>query len=180
MRCLRCEFDNREGVSFCEECGAGLEQLCPACGAMIPPDRKFCGACGRALAATRRPAPTSASASPPPPPPPAPKVTAPRSATPRRAAEDCQLFASTGIPDEHSLKMKVWNHLKKFGEAGTTPRKFTQDLLDRGWARGDADACVERVRQLLDSMVRLPGFERTEKLPGGRYRAVDLRAGRRN
>ncbi len=50
MRCLQCRFENREGVRFCEECGAKLEVICPACGTSIPPGRKFCGACGQLLA----------------------------------------------------------------------------------------------------------------------------------
>ncbi len=50
MRCLRCHADNRDGISFCEECGAKLEQACPACGTRLPPGRKFCGVCGQPLA----------------------------------------------------------------------------------------------------------------------------------
>jgi class 3 adenylate cyclase/tetratricopeptide (TPR) repeat protein len=46
MKCSNCEFDNREGVKFCEECGAKMELQCPSCGARIPPGRKFCGDCG--------------------------------------------------------------------------------------------------------------------------------------
>ena len=49
MRCLRCHADNRDGIRFCEECGAKLEQACPACGTMLPPGRKFCGACGQPI-----------------------------------------------------------------------------------------------------------------------------------
>ena len=49
MRCAQCRFENRAGVRFCEECGAKLEQACPACGAAVPPGRKFCGACGQTL-----------------------------------------------------------------------------------------------------------------------------------
>ena len=37
MRCPQCAFENREGVRFCEECGRGLERVCPACGAAVPP-----------------------------------------------------------------------------------------------------------------------------------------------
>jgi enoyl-CoA hydratase/carnithine racemase len=37
-----------------------LDQVCPACGAVIPAERKFCGMCGHTLAVTPRPAPTSA------------------------------------------------------------------------------------------------------------------------
>ena len=46
MKCPECQFGNREGVSFCEKCGANLEQICPNCKAIIPPDRLFCGICG--------------------------------------------------------------------------------------------------------------------------------------
>jgi len=50
MRCRTCHADNRDGISFCEECGAKLEQACPACGTRLPPGRKFCGVCGQPLA----------------------------------------------------------------------------------------------------------------------------------
>ena len=46
MECPKCRFDNREGVKFCEECGAKFEFKCPVCKASIPIDRKFCGECG--------------------------------------------------------------------------------------------------------------------------------------
>ena len=49
MRCPHCLFENREGVRFCEECGGKLDQSCPACGAAVPPGRKFCGGCGQPL-----------------------------------------------------------------------------------------------------------------------------------
>ncbi len=49
MKCPKCQFDNREGVKFCEECGAKLELVCPECGADIPLGRKFCGDCGHDL-----------------------------------------------------------------------------------------------------------------------------------
>ena len=51
MKCPRCQFDNREGVKFCEECGAKMELKCPKCGAEIPLERKFCGKCGQQLEA---------------------------------------------------------------------------------------------------------------------------------
>jgi len=46
MKCPKCQSDNREGVKFCEECGAKLELVCPNCGANIPLSKKFCGECG--------------------------------------------------------------------------------------------------------------------------------------
>ena len=49
VKCPKCQFDNREGVKFCEECGAGFEVRCPGCGAKLPLGRKFCGECGEKL-----------------------------------------------------------------------------------------------------------------------------------
>ena len=49
MQCPKCQFDNREGVNFCEKCGANLEKICPNCDPTIPPDRIFCGICGHRL-----------------------------------------------------------------------------------------------------------------------------------
>src|SRR5215472_989542 len=46
MRCSRCATENRDGVRFCEECGARFTQTCAACGADVVPDKRFCGACG--------------------------------------------------------------------------------------------------------------------------------------
>ena len=49
MLCPKCQFDNREGVKFCEKCGANLELICPNCNSKIPFDRIFCGICGHNL-----------------------------------------------------------------------------------------------------------------------------------
>ena len=46
MKCPKCQFENREGVKFCEECGANFDLTCPNCSAKIPLGRKFCGECG--------------------------------------------------------------------------------------------------------------------------------------
>ena len=45
MLCPECQFDNRQGVQFCEECGTKLELKCPNCKTIIPLARKFCGKC---------------------------------------------------------------------------------------------------------------------------------------
>ena len=52
MQCPKCQFENRERVKFCEECGAKLDLECPQCHVTIPPDRKFCGECGYKLTKT--------------------------------------------------------------------------------------------------------------------------------
>jgi len=46
MRCSKCQSDNRQGLKFCEECGAELRIECPNCNAKIPADKNFCGECG--------------------------------------------------------------------------------------------------------------------------------------
>ncbi|HSF05994.1 MAG TPA: adenylate/guanylate cyclase domain-containing protein [Methylomirabilota bacterium] len=50
MRCSRCQAENREGLRFCEDCGARLAATCPSCGAELTPGKKFCGSCGTSLA----------------------------------------------------------------------------------------------------------------------------------
>jgi len=57
MQCPKCQFENREGVDFCEECGAKLELECPNCEAQIPLGRKFCGKCGYDLSESTKTAP---------------------------------------------------------------------------------------------------------------------------
>jgi class 3 adenylate cyclase/tetratricopeptide (TPR) repeat protein len=55
MQCPACHSDNREGVRFCEECGAKFEIECPTCKALIPLGKKFCGACGNKIIAPEKP-----------------------------------------------------------------------------------------------------------------------------
>ena len=57
MECPKCQFDNRDGVKFCEECGAKFELKCPACKTKIPLGRKFCGECGYDLSKSAEAAP---------------------------------------------------------------------------------------------------------------------------
>jgi TolB-like protein/ketosteroid isomerase-like protein len=51
MRCPACGQENRDGATFCGDCGRSLTDLrrCPACGALSPLTRRFCDACGRSL-----------------------------------------------------------------------------------------------------------------------------------
>ncbi|MBI3797962.1 MAG: AAA family ATPase [Deltaproteobacteria bacterium] len=49
MRCPSCEFDNPEGVKFCNECGASFKSRCLSCGCENPARAKFCGECGSPL-----------------------------------------------------------------------------------------------------------------------------------
>jgi len=49
MKCPRCGHDNLAGTKFCGECGRPLAARCAACGAANPPTNKFCGECGGPL-----------------------------------------------------------------------------------------------------------------------------------
>ncbi|MBU1740802.1 MAG: AAA family ATPase, partial [Proteobacteria bacterium] len=51
MKCDQCQFDNPDNMSFCGQCGARLERVCPGCGLANPPEFKFCGGCGHDLTA---------------------------------------------------------------------------------------------------------------------------------
>ena len=69
MQCLRCHAQNREGIRFCEDCGARLAAICPSCGAEVTAGKRFCGSCGTPLGASET------------------RVTAPESYTPKHLAE---------------------------------------------------------------------------------------------
>jgi class 3 adenylate cyclase/tetratricopeptide (TPR) repeat protein len=49
MYCPKCQIENRDGIKFCEQCGAKMELECPNCKAKIPLGKKFCGDCGHTL-----------------------------------------------------------------------------------------------------------------------------------
>jgi class 3 adenylate cyclase/tetratricopeptide (TPR) repeat protein len=51
MRCTQCQAENREGLRFCEDCGARLAATCASCGAEVTPGKRFCGSCGAAVTA---------------------------------------------------------------------------------------------------------------------------------
>ncbi|MBW1775090.1 MAG: AAA family ATPase, partial [Deltaproteobacteria bacterium] len=50
MKCLKCQFENREGAKFCKKCGNKLELICPSCGHPYQADSVFCDECGHTLA----------------------------------------------------------------------------------------------------------------------------------
>jgi class 3 adenylate cyclase/tetratricopeptide (TPR) repeat protein len=49
MKCPKCQFENREGAKFCNECGYKFELTCPECGAANRVGSKFCDECGSKL-----------------------------------------------------------------------------------------------------------------------------------
>jgi class 3 adenylate cyclase/tetratricopeptide (TPR) repeat protein len=56
MTCPSCGTENRPGVKFCVECGAGLTRACPSCSSPYDEGQRFCGECGAALGAPVAPA----------------------------------------------------------------------------------------------------------------------------
>ena len=53
MTCPRCRAACRDGIRFCESCGAALAATCHQCGAAVRAGASFCGACGVSVAAAR-------------------------------------------------------------------------------------------------------------------------------
>jgi len=51
MQCVRCHTDNRAGRKFCAACGQALAVPCPHCACVNEPGDRFCGECGRGLTA---------------------------------------------------------------------------------------------------------------------------------
>lgn len=49
--CPACGARNAVGARFCDDCGASLDQTCAACGARNEPDAAFCNQCGNAMPA---------------------------------------------------------------------------------------------------------------------------------
>lgn len=45
IKCDRCDRQNQAGMNFCIYCGARLGTLCQNCGAIVPPDSRFCPSC---------------------------------------------------------------------------------------------------------------------------------------
>ncbi|MHC4459342.1 MAG: double zinc ribbon domain-containing protein, partial [Planctomycetota bacterium] len=46
MKCPICQFENRDGAKFCNECGHKFQLTCPECGTTNRPGAKFCDDCG--------------------------------------------------------------------------------------------------------------------------------------
>ncbi len=54
MQCPDCRFENRQGRRFCSACGAALASACPSCGFSNDPGENFCGGCGIQVAQASR------------------------------------------------------------------------------------------------------------------------------
>ena len=51
MKCPRCQHENPQGASFCEECATPLARNCSNCGTALSATAKFCHACAHPVAA---------------------------------------------------------------------------------------------------------------------------------
>ncbi|QYY34285.1 AAA family ATPase (plasmid) [Cupriavidus pinatubonensis] len=49
MRCGSCGFENPASAKFCEECGAKITRVCPACARPVSAGAKFCSECGASI-----------------------------------------------------------------------------------------------------------------------------------
>lgn len=49
MKCPECQFENREGATFCGKCGTEILFICPECNTENPAEDIFCDKCGQKL-----------------------------------------------------------------------------------------------------------------------------------
>src|SRR5712691_8018004 len=49
MQCPQCQYNNLPDATFCQECGAKLQNLCLQCQTENLPTAKFCRKCGTPL-----------------------------------------------------------------------------------------------------------------------------------
>ena len=45
IKCTTCNSQNAEGLNFCTTCGTRIGFPCPECGAIVPPDSRYCPSC---------------------------------------------------------------------------------------------------------------------------------------
>ncbi len=57
MQCPKCQFENREGAKFCNECGHKFEVACPECNTFNRMGSKFCDECGYDLSKIKEASP---------------------------------------------------------------------------------------------------------------------------
>ncbi len=57
MVCPSCKNEIRDGIKFCNKCGAKIEPatklICPNCGKELKPGQKFCSGCGTKIEETK-------------------------------------------------------------------------------------------------------------------------------
>jgi len=119
VKCPRCQRENREGLRFCEDCGARLAVTCSACGAELTPGKKFCGSCGASTTASE----------------PGSRFASPESYTPKHLAEKI-LMSKSALEGERKQVTVLFADLKGSMEllADRDPeeaRKLLDPVLER-------------------------------------------------
>ena len=94
MTCPKCRRENATDASFCNQCGARLEQVCSECQTANPLDARFCKRCGQALAAAPAPSAT-----------PPPAFSVPRTYTPKHLAD--KILVSRGALEGERKQVTV-------------------------------------------------------------------------
>ena len=117
MKCAKCEYDNRTGARFCEQCGAHLASVCTYCGAELSPTARFCSQCGHPAGA---PAKASSSS----------RFGIPEAYTPRHLAEKI-LTSKAALEGERKQVTALFADLKGSMElfSGRDPEE-ARKLLD--------------------------------------------------
>jgi class 3 adenylate cyclase/tetratricopeptide (TPR) repeat protein len=118
MKCPQCGHENLAGTKFCGECGRSLAARCATCGAANPPTNKFCGECGGPLAHSAT----------------APKFATPETYTPKHLAEKI-LTSKAALEGERKQVTVLFADLKG-----------SMELL--------ADRDPEEARKLLDPVLQ--------------------------
>src|SRR6185437_12384389 len=156
-RCAECRAELSQGHRYCTACGAPVPAPCPGCGHENPPRARFCGRCGRALAASAA-GPADGQA-----------------ALPRRAAAErrqltllfCDLVGSTMLaaqldPEDLRELMAAYHRccvevIERMG--GVAPRSVGDGVLVYfGYPRAHEDDAERAVRcglALVDAVARL-------------------------
>src|SRR5579859_6827008 len=62
MGCLSCGIENLDGKRFCKACGTALALACGSCGAALAGDERFCADCGAPVSGETAPGATSPAA----------------------------------------------------------------------------------------------------------------------
>ena len=92
MKCPRCQYENRSGAKFCEECATPLAWSCSNCGSQLSTTAKFCPECSHPVAET-----TSAEG----------RFASPQSYTPKHLAEKI-LISKSALEGERWTSSSAW------------------------------------------------------------------------
>ena len=173
MVCSNCGSEHPDGRKFCSWCGNLLVLTCPACGAGIAAQDRFCGECGAALGAEPAPTPSGG------------PVATPR---PKPRASEAErrlvsvLFADLvgfmtlserrDAEDVRELLTRYFDTASRLvGRYGGVVEKFIGDAVMAVWGsptalEDDAERAVRAALDLVESVAAL----------GGEVGAPDLRA----